>query len=298
MSSPAANFDPLARIYRALEWLAFGGDLERARFCLLDQLAGRRSILILGEGDGRCLERLLPLVPDARIDCLDASPAMLARAETRIAGADGRGRVTFICADALSHALPAAHYDAVVTLFFLDCFEPPSAEALVNRITAAVQPGAGWLFADFVVPTSGLARLRARLWLAGLYTFFRWQTGLRPRALPPSEELIRQADFGQSVPEFPVGAAAEHAVRRDGERWEPGQMRNPGGKKKAETFLPPPSCRPGTSAPARRAARYCSLSGRASFLAASAFTMSPVCWAATSPRRIVLVGRKLFTMAQ
>ena len=85
VTTPAANFDPLARLYRALEYLAFGGDLERARFCLLDHLAGRRSILILGEGDGRCLARLLPLAPEARIHCLDASPAMLARAGARIA---------------------------------------------------------------------------------------------------------------------------------------------------------------------------------------------------------------------
>ena len=192
---PPPHFSPLARGYQALEWLAFGGDLERARFCLLERLAGRRSILILGEGDGRCVARLLPLVPGARIDCVDVSPGMVARTSSRLAPLPGREAVNLICADALTREFPPATYDAVVTLFFLDCFEPAPAAALVGRIKAATVPGACWLFADFRVPERGLPRLRARLWLAGLYAFFRWQTGLRPRALPPSEALIEQAGF-------------------------------------------------------------------------------------------------------
>ncbi len=195
MSAAAANFDSVARAYRALEHLALGGDLERTRFSLLDRLAGRRSILILGEGDGRCLARLLPLVPGARIHCLDASPAMLALARARIAGTTDAHRVTLECADVLTYAFPPARYDAVITLFLLDCFEPAQAADLVTRIQAALQPGAGWLFADFRMPERGLARIRAQAWLALLYAFFRWQTGLRTRALPPSEELIRQAGF-------------------------------------------------------------------------------------------------------
>ena len=149
MSAAAANFDSVARAYRALEHLALGGDLERTRFSLLDRLAGRRSILILGEGDGRCLARLLPLVPGARIHCLDASPAMLALARARIAGTTDAHRVTLECADVLTYAFPPARYDAVITLFLLDCFEPAQAADLVTRIQAALQPGAGWLFADF-----------------------------------------------------------------------------------------------------------------------------------------------------
>ena len=40
-----------------------------------------------------------------------------------------------------------------------------------------------------------LARLRAQIWLRLLYTFFRWQTGLAPRRLPPSEEILHAAGF-------------------------------------------------------------------------------------------------------
>ena len=195
---PAANFDPLVRSYRALERIAFGGDLEGARFAFLDRLADCHSILILGEGDGRCLAQLLSVAPNARVHCLDASPAMLDRAETRISGTGTRERVTFECANALDFNFASATYDAVVTLFFLDCFTTEQATGLVAKISLALKPGARWLFADFVLPDSGLARTRARLWLAGLYLFFRWQTGLRTRELPPSEALSEAAGFQRS----------------------------------------------------------------------------------------------------
>ena len=195
MSAPAANFDPLARFYRALEIIAFGGDLERARFCLLAQLADRRSILVLGEGDGRALARLVQLAPLARVHCIDFSAAMLAHAQARLAGTEAATRVTFEHADVLTCEFRPEHFDAVVTLFLLDCFDAAQAAGLVTRVCAALQPGAAWLFADFVLPARGPARWRARLWLGLLYAFFRWQTGLRTRELPPSESLIRAAGF-------------------------------------------------------------------------------------------------------
>lgn len=188
------SFDRLAGIYRALEYLAFGRDLERARFCFLEKLRACRHILVLGEGDGRCLARLIRAAPAARIDCLDLSPAMLAQAAARLPP-EARERVTFRCADLLAAELPPARYDAVVTLFFLDCFTPEQTADIVRRIAASLQPGASWLWADFTLPPHGLARLRARAWLALLYTFFRWQTGLPARMLPPAEELIAAAGF-------------------------------------------------------------------------------------------------------
>lgn len=195
MKSRLASFDSLARSYRALEFVAFGRDLERARFCLLDRLAHCREILVLGEGDGRCLARLVKVAPTARIHCLDASAAMLACAEARIAGTEARGRVTFECTDIFAASLPPARFDAVITCFFLDCFTADQTAAIVSRVSASLRPTAQWLFADFSLPAHGLARWRARAWLAILYTFFRLQTRLQAHVLPPSEHLIQHAGF-------------------------------------------------------------------------------------------------------
>lgn len=181
------GFDRLARPYRALEFLAFGRDLERARFAHLDRLQECRSILVLGEGDGRCLARLVEAAPQAHIDCLDLSPVMLARAAARLTGSAAVARVTFRQADLRTAELPSANYDAVVTCFFLDCFTATQAEAIIRRIEGSLRPGALWLWADFAMPPAGPARWRAQVWLGVLYAFFHWQTGLDARALPPIE---------------------------------------------------------------------------------------------------------------
>lgn len=210
-----ANFDGLATGYRTLEYLAFGRDLERARFCLLDRLAGCRSILVLGEGDGRCLEQLVRIAPSARIHCVDASEAMLAQARARLGSAPASERVTLQKADALTLELPAGGYDAAVTLFFLDCFTTAQVEPLVARIERALQADAWWLFADFAVPPRGWARARARAWLTLLYAFFRWRTRMTARVLPPSEMLIERAGFrAQDVREHQRGMLRTVAFRR------------------------------------------------------------------------------------
>jgi ubiquinone/menaquinone biosynthesis C-methylase UbiE len=194
MTASPRSFDRLARHYHTLERLAFGRDLERARFQHLELLQNVDDILVLGEGDGRCLARLLRLAPHARIHCVDASAAMLNRASRRLSGRD-RPRVTLTCADALSVELPVSAYDAVTTLFFLDCFTNREIRAMVPRIRRSLRSECQWLFADFAIPRAGWARLRARIWLTFLYAFFRWQTGLSARSLPDAEDAIIDAGF-------------------------------------------------------------------------------------------------------
>lgn len=205
-ASPTANFDRLSRIFCPLEFLAFGRDLERARFYFLATIRDCREILVLGEGDGRALARLVEIAPQARFHCVDSSAAMLARAEARLSNHPARHRVTFTHADIFAaHFLPA-HYDAVTTFFFLDCFSAEQVAAIIARVKPGLRSEAQWLFADFVLPPRGLLQLRARAWLAVLYAFFRWQTGLAVRELPPSEQLLREAGFAcRQTREFQAG---------------------------------------------------------------------------------------------
>ncbi len=215
MSSPR-SFDRLTGIYRALEYIAFGRDLERARFAHLDALRDSRSILVLGEGDGRCLQRLIQNAPQARIVCLDISPAMLARAAIRIKGTEAAGRVEFRQADLLCTELPPKRYDAVVTFFFLDCFTGEQAEKIMRQIQGSLQPEAIWLWADFALPPRGVARWRARAWLGLLYTFFRWQTNLDARALPPVERLFDSLEWKPAMQRsFQHGLVRSAVFRRE-----------------------------------------------------------------------------------
>lgn len=185
------GFDRVARLYRALEYGAFGGTLQRARLAHVDVLRDCRDILILGDGDGRFLSALVAIAPAARVHCIDASAAMQAIAAARLSDHD-RARVTFECADARTVDLGARTFDAIVTMFFLDCFVEADVRSLVNAMAPRLRPNGVWLFADFNIPPRGLARIHARVVVAALYAFFRWQTGIAARALPSSEARLRE----------------------------------------------------------------------------------------------------------
>jgi cyclopropane fatty-acyl-phospholipid synthase-like methyltransferase len=202
------SFDRVAGIYRCLEYAAFGRALETARFRYLDRLEQCRDILVIGEGDGRVLRRILALAPDAFVRCIDSSAAMLARADARLDPA-ARHRVSFECADVRTAAIRPSAYDAVVTMFVLDCFSPEDVDRLVERLSASLRPNGLWLFADFSIPARGWRRVRARLWVAFLYAFFRWRTGLDVRELPPSEDILQAA--GLSVVD---AATSQHGLLR------------------------------------------------------------------------------------
>ena len=189
-----ANFDGVAGIYKTLEYIAFGRALESARFEYLARLRHCRRVLIVGEGDGRFLERLVQVAPDATIRCVDSSAAMLVRAERRL-DPSARVRVTFERADVRDlHVAPHA-YDAIVTLFLLDCLSPGEVAQAVRTLGDGLQPDGLWLFADFSIPARGWQRLRAIAWVRFLYAFFRWRAGLRVRDLPPTERILADAGF-------------------------------------------------------------------------------------------------------
>jgi len=222
MSHTGPGFDRLARLYRILEFAAFGRDLERARFAFAGQLSECRDILLLGEGDGRCALRLAALAPGARILCVDSSPGMIERARSRMAAAGVGDRVAFKCADLRSYAPAPGGFDAVATLFVLDCFDAREVASIISRTGPALRPGARWLFADFALPEGGIPRMRARAWLAFLYAFFRWETGLLVSALPPSEALLEQAGWQRkALRELQWGLLRSAVYARDPDRAPP-----------------------------------------------------------------------------
>jgi spermidine synthase len=180
----------IARWYRRIEYAAFGKTLERQRFAWLPRLAGARRVLILGEGDGRTLERLLKLAPEARFDVVEISPEMIALARYRVRNS---ARVDFHCRDARGAIWPRASYDAIVTHFFLDCFTEEEARDLIRRLAAALKTDGSWLISEFAVPAAGLRRLHAEVWIRAMYLFFRITTRLGATMLPPIETLMREA---------------------------------------------------------------------------------------------------------
>lgn len=185
------SFDALALWYRTLEWVAFGDDLQRCRVACLGDIAAPQRVLIAGEGNGRFLCELLRLHPEVEVDCLDASAHMLRLARKRIERElPGRAEsVRFLHQDITLWIPPEHHYDLLVTHFLLDCFPEALLTSIIGKLARAATDDAKWLLADFCIPPNGMARLRARAWLAAMYLFFRVTARI------PASELIDSTPF-------------------------------------------------------------------------------------------------------
>jgi ubiquinone/menaquinone biosynthesis C-methylase UbiE len=193
-SSPStANFDLVARPYRWMEYLTFGLALQRCRTYFLAQLAGRRSALVFGDGDGRFLACLLASNPQLTAEAVDSSQSMLRLLQGRVAAIGASARLRTSHADALSF-VPERMYDVVAAHFFVDCLTQPELTHLVSNVTPHLEPGALWAFSDFHVP-EGPMRWPARVLIRSLYLAFRLLTGLRTTRLPDHGAALASAGF-------------------------------------------------------------------------------------------------------
>lgn len=193
VSSKPANFNRIARPYRWLEYFSFGPMLERCRFYQIPQLASARRALVLGDGDGRFLARLLAANPLLRADVVDQSPAMLRLLQARVDAVSARDRISIHQTDALAFT-PTGSYDLIVTHFFLDCFSTGEVNHLADTIRPHLTPSALWLVSEFAIP-SGPASLPARAVVSFLYAAFHVITGLPTRALPDHPAALARCGF-------------------------------------------------------------------------------------------------------
>jgi SAM-dependent methyltransferase len=185
-----ANFDPIARHYRLLEYLTLGPLLQRTRTHFLPHLLGRKRALVLGDGDGRFLARLLRANPNIKADAIDTSATMLKLLRQRCESITTT-RLRTHHHNALEHA-PSTNTDLIVTHFFLDCLTQPELDQLVSRLVGHTRPDTLWILSDFRIPT-GLLQLPAKLYIRTLYLAFRLFTGLRITHLPDHETPLRRA---------------------------------------------------------------------------------------------------------
>jgi ubiquinone/menaquinone biosynthesis C-methylase UbiE len=193
---PAVNFDPIARPYRWLEYLSFGPWLGRCRSAQLVNLSGARHALLLGDGDGRFLTRLLAANPTLTADVVDSSHSMLRILDRRIrrSGSQARRRICLHHANALDWN-PSGSYDLIVSHFFLDCFFPYQLEQLFDRVLPHLRPGAQWVISEFAIPRNPFAAYFAGGLIRLLYRAFGLLTGLPVRALPDYPALLLRRGF-------------------------------------------------------------------------------------------------------
>ena len=191
------SFDNFARWYQTLERIAFGNSLQRSRVACLDQILTPKRVLIIGEGDGRFLLELLRIHPAIDIDCVDSSERMLQLARRRVEkelGNSGKN-VRWFCQDLMLWDPSKNSYDLIVTHFVLDCFPAHQVGVVVQKLKNAATDSADWLFADFRMPTTGLARIHSLVWLKAMYLFFRVTTGITADQLIDATPFLEREGF-------------------------------------------------------------------------------------------------------
>ena len=205
--APPANFNRLARLYAALEWLSFGGALARRRRCFLahPRLDSARHALVLGDGDGRFTAALVNRHPNLQVTAVDASESMLAELERRVRALTPNAALNLQCADLRVWPVPHANYDLVVSHFVFDCLTTGDVAELVARVAPALGPNARWLVSDFAIPSHPLWAPFARLLLRFLYFAFGLLTGLRVKQLPDYQSALKSAHFELSAVEVALG---------------------------------------------------------------------------------------------
>jgi cyclopropane fatty-acyl-phospholipid synthase-like methyltransferase len=174
--------------------MSFGPWLGRCRNAQLVHLSGARHALLLGDGDGRFLARLLAANPTLTADVVDSSQAMLRLLDQRIRrrGLQASHRIRLYHADALEWK-PSGSYDLIVSHFFLDCFFPQQLEQLFAAVLPHALPGAQWVISEFAIPPNAFAACLARGTIGFLYRAFGLLTGLPVRALPDyANPLLRR----------------------------------------------------------------------------------------------------------
>lgn len=185
------NFDRVAALYRWLEAIVFGDQLQKARVAFIGRIETPHRVLVIGEGDGRFLAEFVRAHPAAAVDCVEASARMIALARDRVPAAT----VKFIHSNLAEATLSTGRYDLIVTHFFLDCFVEESLARAVVQLASAAAPNASWLVADFCCAPRGWRRWRARILIAAMYAFFRFASGIEARRLVDYRPLLRAQGF-------------------------------------------------------------------------------------------------------
>ncbi len=186
------DVNSLARYYGVLEHLVFGPTLQRCRVALISRLAFASHCILLGEGNGQFLTRLVRRCPLTSIHVLDASATMLDIARKRVAVQE---RVVFHQTRLPTQWAKMERADVVACHFFLDCLTNAEVERLVREVRGRLRPGGGWLISEFALPRSWIRRGFAIIWLAAMYQFCRITTGLAARWLPDYSSVLVRFGF-------------------------------------------------------------------------------------------------------
>jgi len=160
-------YESIARAYSL-------GAIARVKASQVRGLRSSDRVLYVGVGAGE--DAILASRTGARLTCLDASPAMLARLQSRLdAEASGGRGVELVLGDLFEYD-PGHPFDVVIANFVLNLYAEPQMLRALARLRSWLAPNGRMMIADFARPDASWA------WLAALYyrpvNWVAWSLGL------------------------------------------------------------------------------------------------------------------------
>ena len=189
-------FDKVAAVYGFLEKALFGSKLQRMRLQYLNRMEKPKQILLVGEGCGFFLERLLEMNEKAVITVVEPSEGMIAQAKARVPEKD-RERVVF-CNMTFDRFVPSETFDAAGTFFYWDCFRENQLKALLPKLFVCLKAEGFLINVDFFESThtdeTGF-KLTHFILLRFLYGFFGFATGIESSRVSEIEPIALANGF-------------------------------------------------------------------------------------------------------
>lgn len=162
MSEGAERFDrhsyaAVASIYDEIAACYSLGRIARSKRAGIEAFAAGERVLFAGVGRGQ--DAVEAARRGVRVTAIDLAPTMLARFERALARAGLAAEC--IQGDVATHR-PAEPYDGIDASYFLNLWDEPRAQAMLEHLARLLRPGGLLVVADFARPRGGrLARLVA-----------------------------------------------------------------------------------------------------------------------------------------
>ena len=189
------TFNRVANSYQWMEKIVFRNDLEKARNFHVSLVRDAESILLLGDGDGKFLEKIFEIGTDAQILSVDSSSEMIRLSQSKIhkTGLD----VRYVCQD-LKYFEFTENFkpDLIFAHFFLDCFTENEVILIVNRLSKWCPKSTKLVISDFFLPRKGsFSGIYRNILTYIMIRFFRLFCRISAKKLPNIPKIMRSTGW-------------------------------------------------------------------------------------------------------
>jgi len=188
------NFDRIAPYYDFLASLVFFGAIKRSQVENLRIIPPKGKVLIIGGGTGWIIPYIFEGGQVEKLHYVEASQKMLEMAQKKCPE-EFLGKVEFILGD--ETAISDVNFDAIITNFFLDCFEEERLKEIMKILYGHLKEGGHWFVTDFQIDQKWYRRIWQNPLLKLMFIFLKLNSKLESGYLVDFDSIFD--GFGMGV---------------------------------------------------------------------------------------------------